>query len=72
MNMKYSDLDPRLAAAVKTAKEPNTPAPVIPFVRQRVEPAGDELETVKASDYKMRGIRWLWPSRFAIGKLWLI
>ena len=70
--MKYSDLDPRLAAAVKTAKEPNTPAPVIPFVRQRVEPAGDELETIKASNYKMRGIRWLWPSRFAIGKLGLI
>ena len=38
--MKYSDLDPRLAAAVKTAKEPNTPAPVIPFVRQRVRAGG--------------------------------
>ena len=34
--MKYeiSELDPRLAAAVKVAKEPSTPAPVIPFVRQ--------------------------------------
>ena len=40
MKMKYSDLDPRLAAAVKTAKEPNTPAPVIPFVRQRVRAGG--------------------------------
>ena len=71
--MKYSDLDPRLAAALKSAKgdqKPNGPpqAAVISFEpRQR-----DELETAKASSYKMRAIRWLWPNRFAIGKLGLI
>jgi putative DNA primase/helicase len=31
-----------------------------------------ELETVVASSFKMRSIRWLWPGRFAIGKLGLI
>jgi AAA domain len=30
------------------------------------------LETAAASTYQMRGIRWLWPNRFAIGKLGLI
>jgi AAA domain/Primase C terminal 2 (PriCT-2)/Bifunctional DNA primase/polymerase, N-terminal len=30
------------------------------------------LETAAASSFKMRGIRWLWPNRFAIGKLGLI
>ena len=83
--MKYSELDARLAAAVKVAKEGsearkavrNVPdkmgAPVIPF-QKRPPRSGqtDELETAKASSYKMRAIRWLWPNRFAIGKLGLI
>jgi putative DNA primase/helicase len=30
------------------------------------------LETRPASSFKMRGIKWLWPERFAIGKLGLI
>jgi len=30
------------------------------------------LETKKASSFTMRGIRWLWPNRFALGKLGLI
>ena len=30
-----SDLDPRLAAAVKSAKGPSTPAPVIPLPRRK-------------------------------------
>jgi RecA-family ATPase len=33
---------------------------------------GRSLETVAASAIKMRSIRWLWPGRFAIGKLGLI
>lgn len=33
---------------------------------------GDILETAAASTFKMRAIRWLWPGRFAIGKLGLI
>jgi putative DNA primase/helicase len=74
--MKYSDLNPPLAAALKIAKGDQKPAlrpepsgaAVIPFeARPR-----DELETAKASSYKMRAIRWLWPNRFAIGKLGLI
>ena len=81
--MKYSDLDPRLAAAVRVAKEGSEArkalrdipekkmsTPVIAF--QRPPRDADELETAAASSFKMRGIRWLWPLRFAIGKLGLI
>jgi hypothetical protein len=32
----------------------------------------DGLESARASTYKMRAVRWLWPGRFAIGKLGLI
>jgi hypothetical protein len=80
--MKFSDLDPRVAAAVRVAKggsearkalrdipEKKMGTPVIPFQAKR---DADELETAKASSYKMRAIRWLWPNRFAIGKLGLI
>jgi putative DNA primase/helicase len=31
-----------------------------------------ELESICASDVKMTGIKWLWPDRFAVGKLGLI
>ena len=80
--IKYSDLDPRFAAAVRVAKEgakvsqvaaPTEPAPVIQFQKRPLRSGQtDELETAKASSYKMRAIRWLWPNRFAIGKLGLI
>ncbi len=77
--MKYSELNPPLAAALKAAKRDQKPAPrpepngaaVIPFDGPTGRPR-DGLETAKASSYKMRAIRWLWPNRFAIGKLGLI
>ncbi len=77
--MKYSQLNPPLAAALKIAKGDQKPAPrpepngaaVIPFDGPTGRPR-DGLETAKASSYKMRAIRWLWPNRFAIGKLGLI
>ena len=66
--MKYSDLDPRLAAAVRVAKEGSEArkalrdipekkmsTPVIAF--QRPPRDADELETAAASSFKMRGIR---------------
>jgi putative DNA primase/helicase len=31
-----------------------------------------KLESAKASTYKISGIRWFWPNRFALGKLGLI
>jgi putative DNA primase/helicase len=33
---------------------------------------GTELESICASEVKMTGIKWLWPDRFAIGKLGII
>jgi hypothetical protein len=30
------------------------------------------LDTAPASSYAMRGLRWFWPGRFAMGKLGLI
>jgi putative DNA primase/helicase len=33
---------------------------------------GGALKTAKASSYTMRGITWMWPNRFALGKLGLI
>jgi hypothetical protein len=41
---------------------------VIPLNRARA----DELVTVPAAEVKMRAIRWLWPNRFALGKLGII
>ena len=35
-------------------------------------PKHDVLESVCAADVKMRAIRWLWPNRFALGKLGII
>jgi putative DNA primase/helicase len=35
-------------------------------------PTRNTLETKQASSFTMRGIRWLWPDRFALGKLGLI
>lgn len=35
-------------------------------------PSGPELESICASEVKMTGIKWLWPDRFAIGKLGII
>lgn len=35
-------------------------------------PAKTSLESHAASHFKMRGITWLWPGRFAVGKLALI
>jgi putative DNA primase/helicase len=37
-----------------------------------IEHKVEGLESRKASTFKMRGIRWLWPGRFALGKLGLI
>jgi hypothetical protein len=34
--------------------------------------SADDLRSVCAADVKMRGIVWLWPERFAIGKLGII
>jgi putative DNA primase/helicase len=33
---------------------------------------GAELESIRASDIEMRAIEWLWPNRFAIGKIGVI
>ena len=35
-------------------------------------PLGSKLESICASEIKMTGIKWLWPDRFAIGKLGII
>jgi putative DNA primase/helicase len=35
-------------------------------------PGPAALETLAASSFALRGIRWLWPDRFALGKLGLI
>jgi hypothetical protein len=35
-------------------------------------PASDELITVRASEIKIRAIRWLWANRFALGKVGII
>jgi putative DNA primase/helicase len=43
-------------------------ARVVPFAGSTTS----ALETVTASSLKMRGVRWLWPGRFAVGKLALI
>jgi hypothetical protein len=34
--------------------------------------SSDRIESAPASSYKMRGIRWFWKNRFALGKLGLI
>jgi hypothetical protein len=34
--------------------------------------AADTIESAAASSYKMRGMRWFWKNRFALGKLGLI
>jgi putative DNA primase/helicase len=36
------------------------------------EPAGDGLEVVCVADVQAQTVRWLWPGRFALGKLSLI
>lgn len=36
------------------------------------EPAGPTLETVRVSDVQAEPVRWLWPNRFALGKVSLI
>src|SRR6266516_3375641 len=33
---------------------------------------GPVLDSARASTFAMRGIRWFWPARFALGKLGLI
>jgi putative DNA primase/helicase len=35
-------------------------------------PPRDRLKIIRASDLEMRGIEWLWPGRFALGKIGLI
>src|SRR5262245_20531891 len=50
-------------------------AEVIQHPRQKAPPAQAPevvLESKLASSFKPRAIRWLWPDRFAIGKLGLI
>jgi putative DNA primase/helicase len=47
----------------------------VPIWDPAEEPATEPeaaLESVRASDVKLRAIEWLWPNRFAIGKLGLI
>ena len=85
--MKYSELNPALAAALKTAKQKATPkqsgsATIIPMIEHRsndlpslaVGPqgAGSRLETVLASAIQMRAIEWFWENRLAYGKLALL
>jgi putative DNA primase/helicase len=47
------------------------PSSVVPFPKAPEQLRG-VLETQKASAFAPRGIRWLWPNRFARGKLGLI
>jgi AAA domain len=64
------DIDRALAEAgvkVPPKASPQPPLRVVPFPRKK-----SELKSAKASTYKMRGVRWFWPNRFALGKLGLI
>jgi putative DNA primase/helicase len=67
------DIDRALAEAgvkipSREPKAPPQPTPhVVPFPRKK-----KGLKSAKASTHKMRGVRWFWPDRFALGKLGLI
>lgn len=59
--MSNPDFDPKqfAADAIRKAREAHPPDPT-------------ELDSAPASGFKMTGISWLWPNRFALGKLGLI
>jgi putative DNA primase/helicase len=48
------------------------PKPLPKIVVDNVTDTGSHLVCVRASDVEMRAIEWLWPNRFALGKLGLI
>jgi hypothetical protein len=43
-----------------------------PSSELRTENSADELRSVCAADLKMKSIEWLWPDRFAVGKLGIL
>jgi putative DNA primase/helicase len=59
-NNHKADEDPELNTTKKQA----------PMPEQNTGPA--EFESAPASSFKMVGLNWLWPNRFALGKLGLI
>jgi RecA-family ATPase len=59
----------RLEAA--DPRDPRKNGKIIPHPNQKA-PAPATLVTRKASSYEMAALDWLWPERFAIGKLGLI
>src|SRR5262245_54144106 len=42
------------------------------FAKLQAELATGELESARASTYTPKAIEWLWPNRFALGKLALL
>jgi putative DNA primase/helicase len=69
--VKYSELDPRLAAALRAAKGPSNP--IIPFSPKRngalpLRAEKRRLVTRAASDIEPRDIDFLWEGRLARGK----
>ena len=57
------------------AAEPWTPkgdqaSPVVPAVKHNITPRA--LAMVRASDVELKAVEWLWPGRFALGKISLV
>src|SRR5262245_35334707 len=57
-------------ASKKDRPPVTTPSSVVDFPKKATGPAG--LQTQSAASFNLRSIRWLWPNRFALGKLGLI
>jgi hypothetical protein len=59
------------ASAAKKDRPPVTaPSSVVDFPKKAAASPG--LQTQSAASFNVRSIRWLWPDRFALGKLGLI
>jgi hypothetical protein len=64
----------QILARVKSRREAKPNGPIIEAVSDKVThlPRSDGLEHTSAADFDVRSITWMWPGRFAIGKLGLI
>jgi putative DNA primase/helicase len=51
---------------------PTDPAPTPESITERQAAAAHSLPTTTAAAFKMAGVEWLWPKRFALGKLGLL
>jgi putative DNA primase/helicase len=83
MSKEYETLLPGSRKGITFRRfEPNTKSEALvdsPEMGRKVIPLdgartyrGEVLESALASSYEMTGIQWLWPDRFAIGKLGIV